>query len=175
MLDQSDQCLFSRLPAACVTEDDGQVLVEVQGHPDVFHVVSAGAFEAVQRHDERYLPALEVVDSGKTAGQPPGIGKDDGPERTDGEFVPHEPEALLAGGAEQVEHQIAAQADPAEIHRDRGRRLSLDSFGAVGMQAALGERFLGPQRLDLTHGTDERGLTHPEASGQQDLYGAVLA
>jgi hypothetical protein len=121
------------------------------------------------------LPALEVVDGGEAVGQSPGIGEDHRAERSDGELVPHEPEPLLSGRAEEIEHQIAAQADPAEVHRDRGGGLPFHPGRAVSTQAALGERLLGSQWPDLAHGADKRGLTHAEAPGQQDLDGAMLA
>jgi hypothetical protein len=174
VLDQRDEDILGRFLAACVAQHDGQPGLEVQGHPDVFGVVPAGAVEAVERDDERYLPALEVVDGGEAVGQSPGIGEDHRAERPDGELIPHEPEPLLPGRAEEIEHQIAAQADPAEVHRDRGGGLPFHPGRAVGAQAALGEWLLGTQRPDLAHRTDQRGLAHAEPPRQQDLDGAVL-
>ena len=52
VLDQGDEHILGGFLAARVAQHDGQVRL-VQGHPDVFGVVPAGAVEAVQRDDER--------------------------------------------------------------------------------------------------------------------------
>src|SRR3984957_5571708 len=143
MLDQADQYFLGRLLGARVAQDNRQAWVEVERHADVFHRVAARAVEDVERDDERDIPALEVIDCGEAVGEPPGVGKHHRPERAEREFVPHEPEPLLPGRAEQVEHQVLAQRDAAEVHRHRGDGLALDAGLAVDVLSSPGPRFLG--------------------------------
>jgi hypothetical protein len=65
VLHQRDQHFLGRFPAARVAPHDRLIGLQIQGEPDFFGVVPAGAIEAVQGDDERYLPTLEVVDGGK--------------------------------------------------------------------------------------------------------------
>src|SRR5690606_41273962 len=65
----------------------------------------AGAVEPVDADDEREAAPFEVVDRGEAVGQPAGVDEHDGAERPLGQFVPHEPEAVLAGGSEDEQHE----------------------------------------------------------------------
>ena len=84
----------------------GTPRVEVEREPHVLRVVARGAVEAVDRDDEREPAPLEVVDGREAVGQPAGVGQHHRAERTEGQLVPHEPEPVLAGRAEQVQHQV---------------------------------------------------------------------
>ena len=92
---------------------------------------------------------FEVVDGREAVRQPAGVGEHDRAERTEGQLVPEEPEAVLAGRAEQVEHDVVADADAAEVHRDRRGPLALHAGEVVGADAGVGEDLLGLQRHDL--------------------------
>jgi hypothetical protein len=62
------------------------------------------------------------------------------------EVVPHEPEAFLAGGAEEVDDEFAADGDAAEVEGDGGGRLVEDALEVVDPDAGAGEVLLGAQR-----------------------------
>src|ERR1700761_4777918 len=135
----------------------------------------AGTVEDIERDDEWYFPALEVVDRGEAIGQPARVGEHHRAERAKRELVPHEPEPLLPGRAEQVEHQVLAERDAAKVHRHRRGGLALHARRVVDVLADLRQRFLGPQWPDLAHRTDQRGLAYAEPAGEQDLDRAVPA
>ncbi|MNC89022.1 hypothetical protein D3C83_49100 [compost metagenome] len=64
---------------------------------------------AVDADDEGQFRLFEVVDGREAVGQAAGVHEDD---RADGpayEVVPHEPEPVLSGRAEQVENQITIE------------------------------------------------------------------
>ena len=63
---------------------------------------------------------LEVVDCGEAVGEAAGVDEDDGADGAAYQVVPHEPEAVLAGGAEQVQDQVLVEGDAAEVHGHRG-------------------------------------------------------
>src|SRR4029077_1596319 len=75
----------------------------------------------------------------------------------------------LTRGPEQVHDEIIADGDPAEVHRDRGRRLLLHAVERVHELAPLAQRLLGPQRPDLADRADERRLSRAEAARNQNL------
>jgi hypothetical protein len=175
VLYQGYQHLLGRFPATSVACDDRQARIEIKGYADVLWIVPAGPVETIHRDDERYLPALEIVDGGKTIGEAAGIGEDHRAERANGQLVPHEPEPLLAGRPEQVEHEIASKAYPAEVHRDGRCGLPLDAGYVVGPHPAFGQRFFGTQRPDLAHRPDQRRLANPETASEQDLYRTMTA
>jgi hypothetical protein len=127
-----------RNAVARVAADDRYLRVEVESLPDLGLVVRARAGEAVQRDDEGHLAPLEVVDGREAVGQPPDVGQDDDPERAVREVVPHEPESLLPGHAEEVDHQAGLDGDPAEVHGHRRRPLGLDAGGHVDGRAGTG-------------------------------------
>jgi len=104
--DQADQHPLHRVPLPCVTQQDGHLGPQAQGDPDVVRLELRGAIEAVDGDDERHPVSLEVVDRGETVSDAPRIGQHHGTDGTDGQFVPHEPETLLAGRAEQIEHEL---------------------------------------------------------------------
>ena len=82
--------------------------VEVEGVAHRLRRVAVGALEAVDGDREGDAAPLEVVDAGEAVLQPPGVGEHDGAERALRQLVPQEPEAVLAGRAEQVEHQVCS-------------------------------------------------------------------
>ncbi len=173
MLQQHEQHLLAGLPRAHVAEQHGRQVGDVQGPPDVRHVVGLHAVEAVDADDERDAVALEEVDRGETAVEPAGVGEDDRAQRPGGELVPDEPEPLLPGGAEQVEDHLRVDRDPAEVHRDRGRLLGLDQREVVDAVGELAQQLLGAQRGDLAHRAHQRRLAHPETARDQQLHRRV--
>src|SRR5450755_4962043 len=103
VLDEGEQYLPGLGTLPRIAGQSGDVRVEVEGGTDVAEAVTGGAVEAVDGEDERQAAFLEVVDGGKAVAETAGIGQDNGAERAVGQFVPHEPEALLPGSTEQVQ------------------------------------------------------------------------
>ena len=66
---------------------------------------------------------LEVVDRREAVGEAAGVDEDDGADGAADQVVPHEPEPVLAGRAEQVQDQVLVEGDAAEVHGHRGGRL----------------------------------------------------
>ncbi len=148
----------------------GHVGGDRQRLADVLELVLLLAVEEVHGHDERHAVALHVVDRREAVGQPAGVDEDDGADGPSHQVVPHELEPVLAGGAEQVEHQVVAEGDAAEVHGHGGRGLA--GVGATGLVDALGDLGhgrLGRQRGDLGDGADEGRLPDGEAAGDDDL------
>ena len=131
--------------------------------------MAANPFETVDGDHEGDAELLEVVDCEEGVGQPFGVHQH---HRADGaahQVVPHELETLLAGGAEQVEHQVRAQGDTPEIHGHRGGRLVGEVTGVVDPVGHGRHRRFRGQRQDLRHRPDEGGLSHPKPAGDDDL------
>src|SRR6185437_11767012 len=80
-------------------------------------------------------------------------------------------ETLLARSAEEVEHQLRLEADPAEVHGHGGGGLGAQAVGVVNSDTAVAQRLLGPQRPYLADRPDQGGLTDAEAARDQDLGG----
>src|SRR5690242_16040804 len=114
VLDDLDEDLLGRLPVPRVAQDDRNVVVEVERLADVVDRVSGRSLEAVDAHHERYGAPLEVVDGRETVLQAARVGEYDGAQGAGGELVPQEPEAVLSGRPEEVEHQVLAERDAAE-------------------------------------------------------------
>src|SRR5256885_11216683 len=70
------------------------------------------------------LSRSEVVDRGEAVGHPPGVGQHHRADRADRQLVPHEPEPRLARRAEQVQHELRREADPAEVQDRKSTRLN---------------------------------------------------
>src|SRR5690606_10846693 len=120
VLHQGDQRALDRLPVPRVRTDDRHLRGERHRLADLGVGVLELPVPPVDRDDERQPRLFEVVDGRKAVGQPPRV---DQHHRADGaahQVVPHEPEPVLAGRAEQVEDQVAVERHPAEVHRDRG-------------------------------------------------------
>lgn len=169
VLDDLDEDFLDRLPAACVAQDHGDRGVQVECLPDVLDGVTGSALEAVDAHHEGDGAPLEVVDRREAVLQAAGVGEHDRAQGAGRQLVPQEPEAVLAGGAEQVQHEVLAQRDAAEVHGDRGGVLALHAAGVVDRTARLRQQFLGAQRLDLADGADQGGLADTEAARHEDL------
>jgi hypothetical protein len=67
------------------------------------------AVEAVQPDDVGQPAVLEEVDGRERVGQPSGVDEHHGADRALDQVVPHEPEAVLTGGAEQIEDQLGVE------------------------------------------------------------------
>src|SRR4030081_3404322 len=145
--------------------------VEVECPPHLVLVVVARPREAVERDDERGAALLEVVDGRKAVAEPPDVRQDYGAQRPLRQVVPHEPEALLPGHAEEVDDETAVYGDPPEIHGDRGGPLVSDTRDRVDVRPGAAEILLGPQRLYLRERADQRGLAYSEPARDQDLDG----
>jgi hypothetical protein len=133
--------------------------------------VRRGVREDVDRDDERHAALLEPADHVEAGVQAPGVDQHDRAEGALEQAVPQEPEALLPGRAEQVEHQLLVDADPAEVHGHGGRVLLLDPADVVHADADLGHRLLGRQGSDLADRADQGRLADPEAADDDDLDG----
>jgi hypothetical protein len=175
VLHQRDQDLLDRAALPGVAQQGGNRRVEVQRDPDVVEVVMRSAVEDVDGHDERQLAPLEVVDRGEAVAQAAGVGQDHRTERAVGQVVPHEPEAVLAGGAEQVQDQPGAHRDPAEVHGHRRGRLPGHATEVVHADAHLAQGLLGTQRPYLADRADQRRLADAEPAGHNDLDRDKLA
>jgi hypothetical protein len=121
--------------------------------------------------DEGNAALLVVVHGREAVGEPPGVGEDHGAERAAGQLIPHEPESFLARRTEQVERQVVANRDPAEVQGDRGGGLALHALEAVNLRTRRAERLLGTQRPDFGHRADEGCLAGSEPPRNEDLYG----
>ena len=78
------------------------------------------------------------------------------------EVVPHEPEPVLARGAEQVEDQLVVDGAAGEVHGHGGGGLGLDARHVVEPHRQVRHGRLGGERGDLGHGADERRLADAE-------------
>ncbi len=154
MPDQADQHGLDRLAPPGVAHQDGHRRVKVKRDAHVGRVIAGGAVEAVDGDHERDPVMLEVVDRGEAAGQAAGVGQHDRAEGTEGQFLPHEPEAFLARHAKQVERQVGPEGDPAEVHGDRRGGLAAHSGQVIHPDAPVAQRLLRAQRPDLRDGAD---------------------
>ncbi|GAA3450483.1 hypothetical protein GCM10018962_23160 [Dactylosporangium matsuzakiense] len=170
VLDEGDQDVLDRAPVARVAQDDRHVRIEVQGLGDLRGAVLLHPVEAVHRDQERRGAALEVVHRREAVVQAAGVGQHHRAERAQRQLVPQEPEAVLAGRAEQIQHDVLVDADPAEVHGHGRRRLALDPVDVVDADAGVGEHLLRLQRSDLAHRADERGLADAEPTRDEDLH-----
>ena len=90
---------------------------------------------------------LQHVHHGEGLLQPPGVGQHQRAQRAVGHVPPQPGEALLPGRAEQVEHQVVAEGEPAEVHGDGGGGLVLGAPARSSIRrAGLRHRLLGAQR-----------------------------
>ena len=167
--DEPDQHGLDRIPVAGVAGQHRDVRGDREGLADVLDVVRLQAVEGVDADDVGQPRVVEVVDRREAVGQPAGVDEHHRAYRAAAEVVPHEPEAVLAGGAEQVQDQILGEADPAEVHRDGRGHLVRDRAQVVDAVAGGGHDRLGGQRVDLGDRADERGLADAEAAGHHDL------
>src|SRR5579859_5100269 len=160
-----------RDPVPSVERDQRAPRVDCQRPAQVLELVREYPVEKVDRDHERQADLLEVVDRGVAVVDAPRVDDDEGTERAVREVVPHEPEAVLAGRAEQVQLQLLVDRDAAEVQRDGGRRLRRYLSGAVDLGGDRGDRRLGGQWRNLGDDRHGRGLADPEASGDDDLDG----
>ncbi len=170
MIDQGDQDVAADRPPAQVAHQDRDVRVEVERVTDLGNGAFLPAVEAVDADHEGDAAVLEEVDGRETALQSPGVRQNDRAERAVDQVVPHEPEAFLARCAEEVHHQVGADGDPAEVHRDGCRVLGRHPSDVVDADSGHGQVFLRAQRRDLADRADHRGLAHAEAARDQDLH-----
>jgi hypothetical protein len=85
-------------------------VVDLHRLADRLQRVGAHPVERVDGDDERHAARLEVVDRGEAVAEPAGVGEDHRADGAAGELVPHEVEPLLAGRAEQVQHDLGVSA-----------------------------------------------------------------
>nr|BFE65467.1 hypothetical protein GCM10020063_099930 [Dactylosporangium thailandense] len=170
VLDQRDQHVLDRAPVPRVAEHDRHVRVQVQRLGDLRRAVLLHPVEAVHRDQERRGAALEVVHRREAVVQPARVGQHHRPEGTQRQLVPQEPEAVLARGAEQVQHDVLIDADPAEVHGHGRRALALDAVHVVDADAGVGEHLLRLEGADLAHRADQRGLADAEPTRDEDLH-----
>src|SRR4051812_29529748 len=103
MLDECDEDVLGGVTGTGVAAQhryiwrDGERLAHVVG------LVVLDAIEAVDGDEIRQPTVLEEVDGREAVGQSAGVDHDDGADRAPHQFVPHEPEPSLTGGAEQVQ------------------------------------------------------------------------
>src|ERR1700722_865063 len=115
MLDQADEHLLNGLALPRVAQHDRDLGAKAQCDPDVFRLEPRSAVKAVDGDDEGRAVPLEVVDGGEAVGNPSRVSEYHGTQRADRQLVPHEPETLLPGSAEQVKHKSRVDAKPAEV------------------------------------------------------------
>ncbi|AWZ08407.1 serine/threonine protein kinase [Streptomyces sp. ICC4] len=175
VLDEGDQDVLARLAGARVAEHQRDGGREVEGGADLLRGV-LGSAEVVAGHDEGRAVVFEPVDGVPGVGEAPGVDEDDGAEGAGEEPVPQEPEPLLAGGAEQVEHVVGVEGDAAEVEGHGGGVLPGDPgdpVDVVDRLAGLGHRLFGVQRADLADRADHRGLADAETAHDDDLQSVV--
>ena len=107
-------------------------------------MVGGDAVEEVHRDDERDAEVLEVVDGREAFLEAAGVDEDDCADRAADQLVPEEPEAVLAGGAEEVEGHVGVDGDPSEVHGDGGAALGAgEGAGVVDAEALDGHLGFG--------------------------------
>ena len=114
---------------------------------------------------------LEVVDRREAVGEPAGVDQHDRADGATDELVPHEPEPVLPGRAEQVQDQVAAERDATEVHRDRGRglaRLALELSSMPTLTVVMAASVVSGAISEID--AHERGLAGTEAAGDDDLH-----
>src|ERR1022692_1363662 len=141
----------------------------------VLRIVVRRVVKAIDGDNERQLAFLEVVDRREAVSEPASVGQDHGAERTVGELIPHEPETLLAGSAEEVQHEPAGEGDPAEVHGDSGRGLAVNAAQIVVADALGAQALLCVQWPDLADRADERRLARTEPARDEDLVSGERA
>src|ERR1022692_1567958 len=134
----------------------------------VLRIVVRRVVKAIDGDNERQLAFLEVVDRREAVSEPASVGQDHGAERTVGELIPHEPETLLAGSAEEVQHEPAGEGDPAEVHGDSGRGLAVNAAQIVVADALGAQALLWVQWPDLADRADERRVQWPDLADRAD-------
>jgi hypothetical protein len=172
VLGQGDQHQGGGTGVAGVAGDDRDVRRQVQRVPHLLGVVVERVVEHVDRHDERGLAPLEEVERVEAVLQAACVRHDHRPERAVRELVPHEPEPVLAGRAEQVQDVRRIERHPAEVERHGRGRLRPHTRQVVRADRGGGDRLLGAQRLDLRDRTDERGLPDPEPARDEEFDGS---
>ena len=99
--------------------------------------IPLGVVELVDRHDERQVLGLEVVQRRERRIESGRVDQHDRADGAQAQVVPHEPEPSLAGSPEQVEHEILGQGQPTEVHGHGGGRLGghgLEVVDALGLR-----------------------------------------
>ncbi|CAM5413475.1 hypothetical protein SBADM41S_07212 [Streptomyces badius] len=167
---QGHQHIAAGGPQPGVAVDHRDLVRQVEGVAQGLDRVVRRVGEGVHGHHERHSALLQSSDDVEADFEPSRVDEDDRAEGTFEEAVPQEPEALLAGGAEQVEDQFLAEADPAEVHGDGGGGLRLHPGVVVHADAGLGHGFFGRQRPDLAHRADHGRLADAEPSDDHDLH-----
>ncbi|KPC71196.1 hypothetical protein ADL26_15630, partial [Thermoactinomyces vulgaris] len=120
VLDQRDQAALGVRAVAGVRRQDRGVRSDLERFAHLVGGVGLVSVEAVEGDDEGEAAVLEVVDGGEAVGEAAGVDEDDGADGAADQVVPHEPEAGLAGRAEQVQDEVLVDGDTAEVHRHRG-------------------------------------------------------
>ena len=164
-----DERALGGVAVARVHGDQRYVVGQGERLGDLVQRVLRPALELVDRHDERHVLRLEVVQGREGGVEPGGVDQHDRADRASDQVVPHEPEALLARRTEQVEDEVLGQGDPAEVHGDRGRRLGRGLGEVVDADGLVGHQSLGAQRHDLRDRPHQGGLAHAEAARHDDL------
>src|SRR5690242_7752862 len=126
VLDQPDEGLLGGGPVAGVAPHHGHGGVQLQRRADFLFAVQAFAVEHVYRDEEGDVAPFEEVDRGEAGVEAASVYEHDRSDGALGEFVPHEPEPVLTGGTEQVEHDLGIDGDAAEVQGDCGARFFLD-------------------------------------------------
>ncbi len=170
MLDQFEQGRLRTVTLAGVGRDDRDVAGYVERLPHLLGRVEEVAVELVDGDDERHLGRLEVVDRPEAVLEPAGVDQNDGSDGPTRQLVPHESESVLARRPEQVEHELVAETDASEVHRNGRRRLRRGVALVVDVGAHGGQRRLGGQRIDVGDRADEGRLADGEAAGNDDLH-----
>ncbi len=173
MVDEGDQDVLARCPLPYVAVDQRDVRRDRVRASRTWSRRVHRVAEVVAGHDERRAVVLQPVDGVPGVGHPAGVDEDDRAQGAGEEPVPQEPEPLLAGRAEQVQHHLLVEADPAEVEGDRGGGLAADARRLVDADARLGHRLLGVQRPDLADRAHHRGLADAEPADDHDLQTVV--
>jgi len=169
VLDQRDQYVLRRLTVTGVAAHHGHVAGDRERVANILGVVVLHTVEAVDGDQVRQPSVLEEVDGGEAVGEPTRVHHHHRTDGTTDQLVPHEPEPRLARRAEQIEDQIAVDADPAEVHGHRGRRLTRHLPVVVDTHTGRGHDRLGGQRGDLRDRPHQRRFTDAEATGDDNL------
>lgn len=148
VIDHGEQPGDGRARVASVAAHDRHVDGNFEGLANLGGGIAVvRAVELVDRDDERHPALLEVADCAETVGQAAGVDQYHGADRADDKVIPGEPEPVLAGGAEQIQHHLLLrESEAAEVQRDGGGGLVLHSRKRVDTAADLCQVLLSREK-----------------------------
>lgn len=157
VLHEFQQCGLGGGPVPGVGHHHWNVGSDRERLMDVIETVMDPTEKGIDGDHKRNPCRLELVDHGEAVLKSATSDHDHGTNGTANQVIPDEVEAILTRSAEQVEDEVVAETDTAEVHRNRGRGL-LCFASDVDALAMRRERRLGRGRFDLRDRTKKGAL-----------------